>query len=330
MDPLPDQFSSALTRIEIKGAQIEAAKNAHEELRDVLESDTQLRDWGIDTVLIGSYARRTGIHPGNDVDVFSKMTALDTSVAPHLVYDAIRRVLTSHYGDRVTPRGRSLKVDFGAKGFSVDAVPAVRADDKWAIPSKDSTTWAAPGAEAWVLTDPERLTDLTQARNEAPTVSGQGAYVPTVKLARQVRSHHLGDSRPRGLYIELACYWGFEGGTGAETFAECLRGTLGYIADHLRGEEALLDPALGTPFSPAPTTAERSAAAETFELLADSASRALTADRCPAAVLWREILGRNDRGPVFPLPEGCDETGAEIKGITAISSRGSDEARGFG
>ncbi|MFV1991728.1 MAG: nucleotidyltransferase, partial [Acidimicrobiales bacterium] len=286
--------------------------------------------WGIDTVLIGSYARRTGIHPGKDVDVFSKMTSLDTSVSPAGVYEGVSRVLTAHYGNRVTPRSRSLKIDFSADGFSVDAVPAVRVDEKWAIPAKDATSWSKSTEEAWVLTDPERLTDLTQARNQAPTVNGQGAYVPTVKLARQVRSHHLRDHRPGGLYIEFACYWAFEQGAGAETFAACLHGVLQHAAGHLRDGEALIDPALGTPYSPSLTSTEREAAASLFGSLASSASEALNADRCKAAALWRAILGRNDRGAVFPLPEGCDETGRELTGITAVSSRGTDEARGFG
>ena len=48
--------------------------------------------------LIGSYSRRTGIYPGNDVDVFARMDNLDTSYNPQTVYSRLQHVLVQHYG----------------------------------------------------------------------------------------------------------------------------------------------------------------------------------------------------------------------------------------
>ncbi len=90
METLPDQFGDALSRIEIKGEKRERAVAAQTEIRDYLEADGYLCSVGVDTVLIGSFARQTGIDPGKDVDVFVKLMKLDTTVAPSVIYEATR------------------------------------------------------------------------------------------------------------------------------------------------------------------------------------------------------------------------------------------------
>lgn len=330
METLPEQFSQALHRIQIHGPKADRASEAHKEVRRALQKDSVLRDWGIDTVLIGSYGRKTGIYPGKDVDVFSKLTALDSSVHPEAVFDRVARVLDDQYGSRATPQDRSVKVLFSADGFSVDAVPAVRSGGRWAIPDHDRTHWAS--ANGWCETDPERLGDLTTERNQTPAVSGQGAYVPVVKLVRQTREYHLGDAKPGGLYFEMATYWAFQAGVPGASFAEIFAATLSSIGNQLTQAQVqpLLDPALLQPYSPQPSSSDLASASQTFLALAAEANRALALALCPAAVIWRKILGSNGRGPCFPLPPNCDEKGRSIRGVTVVSDRGSDEARPFG
>lgn len=328
METLATQFDEALALIGI-GEKAKRAQTAHKDVRQVLESSESLREWGVDTILIGSYARQTTIYPGKDVDVFSKMTKLDTSVSPATVFKAVRDALVDHYAGRATPQHRSVKVAFGAD-FAVDAVPAVRSGGRWAVPNRDQAAWALPAAR-WVETDPERLGQLTTQRNEQPTVGGQGAYVPVVKLVRQIREHHLGAAKPGGLYFELLTYHAFGRPMQGTSFAEFLAITLRRIAA-LLGEAVqnpLIDPALGTAYTPAPSTRELQGAQTCFGKLADEAERALGLERCPAAVVWRAILGKNDRGPCFPLPPGCDESGRAISAVTVNTRRGSDEARPF-
>ncbi len=333
MEKLQEQFADALAHIEINVKRRELATHAHSEIRSHLEDDGKLRSWGIDTVLIGSYARHTGIHPGRDVDVFSKLARLDTTVNPTSVFGVVRDCLVAKYGQRAKPQHRSIKVKFGDDGdeFSVDVVPAVRMGTKWGIPNRDPKTWALADTRAWwVETDPEKLAELTSQMNKTVKVNGDGAYVPTVKLVRQIRCHHLGDRKPGGLYFELLTYHAFKAGVTGSSFAEILAATLAAIADQLNGNTNLLDPALGSPYAPAPTTVERSSAANTFTALAAQASAALAEKKCPAAAAWRAIIGRsNNRGWCFPLPPGCDEQGKEIKKITAVTATGSREASGF-
>jgi len=135
--------------------------------------------------------------------VFAKLTALKTqNTQPATVHNRVREVLKAHYGGRAKPEARSIKVmfDFDGGGFVVDSVPAVRMGERWGIPRRKVESWESPNiAERWVETDPERLAKLTTERNRAPEVGDQGAYVPTVKLVRQTRRHHLAERKPGGL-----------------------------------------------------------------------------------------------------------------------------------
>lgn len=334
METLPKQFADALVRINDPRAP--HAQAAHKDVRNVLHASEPLKAWGIETVLIGSYARNTSIYPGKDVDVFSKLTELDTRASPKDVFDTFVDVLTAHYGDLAEPQSRSVKVVFEFKGdggdkFHVDVVPAVRLGARWAIPNQDPKSWSDNAS--WIETDPEDLTTKTHEKNKDPVLDGQGMYVPTAKLIKQIRSHHLDDLKPGGLYFELMAYWAFDRGLGQTgSYAELLAEVLASAAQQLSVAVAdpLLDPVLGTPLEPRPTNDELARAESIISGLARRAAQALTEERCPAAAIWRAILGENGRGLCFPLPEGCDEHGKEVKPIVSVASRGPRERGSFG
>lgn len=82
MELLAPQFAAAVQNVTINGLKRERAIAAHTTVRTLLEADSQLRAWGIDTVLIGSYARQTGRYPGNDVDVFLRFENLTSPLIP--------------------------------------------------------------------------------------------------------------------------------------------------------------------------------------------------------------------------------------------------------
>lgn len=63
------------------------------EVRQPLEADAELSEWGIDTRLIGSYARQTARYPGKDVHLLLRFTALSVWHRPEKLYDAVERVL---------------------------------------------------------------------------------------------------------------------------------------------------------------------------------------------------------------------------------------------
>ena len=210
-------------------------------------------------------------------------------------------------------------------------MPAVRFGKRWALPTHDRDFWTRGPQERWVETDPELLGILTETRNKEPQVGGDGAYVPTVKMIRQIRSHHLADAKPGGLYFEIACYWAFECGDAAgSTHAEILAATLRSVAAQLASGTGLIDPVLGRAIAPPPSPADLARAASEFGALASQAEAALGMERCAAAAIWRRILGSNSRGECFPLPAGCDASGNPIRRVTPVAAQGARGARGFG
>jgi len=336
MELFAENFSQALQQIEI--SRTDRVRRAHLEVRERIQESSQLKLWGVDPILIGSYARNTSIYPGKDVDVFCRMTEIDVSMSPKEVYGTLLSHLVNKFGaDRIEPQRRSVKVRFKFEkendDFWIDAVPAVRYGVIWAIPTSRTDVWddtASP--KRWLETDPERLSALVSERNREPKVNAQGAFVPTVKLVKQIREHHLGDKGPGGLFFEIMTYWAFDRGVHAKSFAEILVAVLRLIVSQLDElpSRPLVDPVLQRPFDPIPKVSEILAAHKIMTDLASEAHGALQLDRCPAAAVWRKIIGRNTRGWCFGLPDGCDELGKSILPVVSVLSKGPKEAHGFG
>jgi hypothetical protein len=326
---LPAQWEQTHTRIGIERAN---AIKAQLEVRAVLELDPRLRDWAVDTVLIGSYARKTAIFPCKDVDIFVKLPKAPPDATPEQVFSEVQRVLVAHFGGRATEQRRSIKISGFDEGLTVDAVPAAPDDDRWKIPQ----TGAKPIDDHWIkdrweVTNPERLTELTdEAQKASSVINAQPSYLRTVRLVKQMRDAHIGrGEKPGGLYFELLTYWAFRDGATAESYAELLVPVLQSITTRLSAGIPVTEPAMNQPYEPVPDPAALASAAAVFGRLATSARTALTLGDCEAAVVWRQMLGQNDKvGWCFPLPPGCTQTGTRIQPI-ANTDRGSDVDRPF-
>lgn len=345
---LSQQFGEAVKRVTVSDKKRERVIDAHKEVREVLEADLTLRAWGINPYLIGSYGRRTSRFPAKDVDIFLRFDNRTTAASPDVVYEQVKTVLANTYGladndpdGRVTEQARSLKIAYsdpllpgGTDEFSVDAVPAVQWGDHWGIPNRSRDQWAS-GEARWIKTNPIKFGEFTDGlatSTETPVIDGRNAYRPVVRLVRQVRHVHLGALKPSGLHAEIATYDTWSAGeVSSVAWALAFAQTLSAVAQRFRAasDQPLLDPALETPLKPELDPSAWNVAANVFSLLADKAQEALEADVCRAAFLWREILGENENGPVFPLPAGCDANGLPIRKVTAVASVGSNEPRGF-
>lgn len=313
MSDLNLQFTKAKSNVEASESDKSNASAAHQDVRAYLEADETLKSCGIDTVLIGSYKRHVAIRRVKDVDVLSKLPNLPRDAGPKQVLGHFKEVLVAAYGaDRVEAQRRSVKVEFPEFSLAVDAVPARSSLHSGYIEIPDR-------AGGWQETNPERLTELTTAMNDAYA----GEYVPLVKLIRQTRQHNL-DDRPGGFYLEILTYHAAQAGldrrSTAAMFSSALRGIACRLELAVAGV-AVEDPTMpGASISIRATDAQMQAAATKFADLATAAETAMAADVCPAAKGFREILGRNDDGDwVFEMPAACNEDGT-AKNVSFISS----------
>lgn len=326
---LPTQWEQTHGRIGIE--RINAIK-AHAEVRMVLETDPTLRSWGVDTVLIGSYARKTAVFPCKDVDVFVKLPNVPKGASPEMVFSEVQRALVAHFKGRATEQRRSMKISGFNDELSVDAVPAVRDGAHWKIPQtsgkRTGERWVK---DEWETTDPELFAEMTKNVQSISTeIEGQGSYLRTIRLVKQMRDYHVGrGEKPGGLYFELMTFRSFTDGAKATSYAELLVLVLDSIAAQLAHGQIVVEPAMGQAYSPRPDPAAIAKAAEVFARLVVDARRALGLDDCAAAAVWRRMLGENDKvGRVFPLPPGCTESGERIAALPN-RDRGSNADRDF-
>lgn len=322
MAHLRQQFKDALSSIEPGDDKINAPE-AHQLVRDALEADSKLTEYGVSPVLIGSYKRKVSIKRIKDVDVFVRLPDMPDEVTSQEILDRFFKVLHAEFGTdseghrRTKRQDRSLQVDFPEYDLYVDAVPARPHWDggSWEIPQKGDEN-------KWVRTNPDELTSLSSTMN---TDHG-GYYVPTVKLLRQTRRALLGNKKPGGFFIEMATYQAFASGAvsgndQAEYFVSALHEVSKIIGDFATYGIEVKDATLpGNTIRIRATDAELDAARTRFADAAVAASAALEEeDEGKAALAFQKLLGKNgDNEAVFPMPPGFNENGT--KRASAISA----------
>lgn len=318
MATLPTQFTRAKSNIEPDKADKENAANAHADVRERLEADPTLSEYDVDTVLIGSYKRQVSIKRVKDVDVLSKLLDLPADIEVDKLMEHLIGVLRDAYdvdgqAPRVHPQDSSVKIDFPDYDLHVDVVPARLAGDYLEIPDREG---------GWMETNPEELTSLSSKMNDRYDAE----YVPVVKLIRQARRANLG-KRPGGLFFEILTYHAFDAGLDDSSTAALFSGALRSIATQLAsvvlGNEVEDPTRPGEVISIRVTDAQMQSAAATFDDLATRSEQALEDEKCPAAKVFREILGSVEDGDsVFEMPATCNDDGtAKDLAIIAAGDR---------
>jgi hypothetical protein len=325
MAHLKQQFKDALSSIE-PGDDKTNAPEAHRLVRDALEADSTLAEYGVNPVLIGSYKRNVSIKRIKDVDVFVRLPGVTSDVTSQDILDRFFKVLHAEFGTdsdghrRTKRQDRSLQVSFPEFDLYVDAVPARPYWDgeSWEIPQKGD-------ADKWVRTNPEGLTSLSSEMN----ATHDGYYVPTVKLLRQTRRALLGTGKkPGGFFIEMATYQAFASGAvsgndQAEYYVSALQEISTIIGNFVTYGTGVNDPTLpGQTIRIRATDDELDAARTGFADAAASAKDALAEeDEGKAALAFQKLLGKNGDGDtVFPMPRGFNEDGSKRAAVISAGA----------
>ncbi|GAB4085937.1 hypothetical protein GCM10028784_25670 [Myceligenerans cantabricum] len=323
MAHLKQQFKDALSSIE-PGDDKTNAPEAHRLVRDALEADSTLAEYGVSPVLIGSYKRNVSIKRIKDVDVFVRLPDLPVDVTSRDILDRFFKVLHAEFGAdaeghrRTKRQDRSLQVSFPEFDLYVDAVPArpYWDDESWEIPQKGDLN-------KWVRTNPDELTSLSSEMNAAH----DDFYVPTVKLLRQTRRTLLGvGKKPGGFFFEMATYQAFASGAvsgndQAEYYVSAVQEVSTIVDNFVSYGIGVNDPTLpGQTIQIRATDDELDAARTRFADAAASAKEALAEeDEGKAALAFRKLLGKDGDGDtVLPMPPGFNENGS--KRAAAISA----------
>lgn len=315
MAHLKQQFNDALSSIE-PGDDKTNAPAAHRLVRDALEADANLAEYGVTPVLIGSYKRNVSIKRIKDVDVFVRLPEVPSDVTSRDILDRFFSVLHAEFGTdsdqhrRTKRQDRSLQVAFPEYDLYVDAVPA--------RPYWDGETWEIPtkgDEDKWVRTNPEVLTALSSEMNAAHN----GYYVPTVKLLRQTRRAQLGKRKPGGFFIEVMTYQAFASGAvsgndQAEYYASTLAAVSKIAEKLVTYGIGVDDPTLpGQTIHIRATDDELEAARTRFADAAITASDALDEeDEGKAALAFQRLLGKNGDGDsLFTMPPRFNDDGSK-------------------
>ena len=97
MAHLKQQFKDALSSIEPSNDKANAPE-AHRLVRDALEADSKLLEYGVSPVLIGSYKRNVSIKRIKDVDVFVRLPDVPSDVTSKDILDPPGRPATTGRG----------------------------------------------------------------------------------------------------------------------------------------------------------------------------------------------------------------------------------------
>lgn len=312
MAQLATAFQTAQSNIEPSEDDWDNAPAAHDEVGQILAAHEDLKAWGVNPILIGSYGRRVSIRRVYDVDMFCRLDEYPTGLEPSKILDAVHAALSEEYEEGAIERfDRSITVKVpDADGLYVDVVPARPVGESWEIPTKSGD---------WVPTNPIEMTRLKESMNEAH----DGKYVPCVKLLRQVRRNLMGRTKLGGFTVEMAFYTACDEGqvsgeSMAEYFASAMEGVsdvLGRMADGF----VLPDPSMPGEVLEFDEESELSHAAEVFAAASIEARAAFDLDESEAgraALKLQKLFGSNDDYEnVFPMPAGFDSNGNKRAGL---------------
>ena len=192
-------------------------------MRNLFEADAELKDWGIDTRLIGSYARLTARYPGKDVDVFLALHQLSVRHSPRRSTTLSSACSLDEYGvkgevpgGRITPQARSLKIEFlepeghfSDDAFAIDAVPPCLEVSTGPSPTVTATNGTMTRAAG---SGPIRVQFAkdTDAPATAAGVRRSAAITPHRHIRAAAPSGPPRSPRraaPGGLFIEVAAYY---------------------------------------------------------------------------------------------------------------------------
>lgn len=211
MTKLNSYFDSFLENIEPSADAKKIAQQAHQQLREAIETSKKFGDCITDSYLYGSYRRSTAIGTIKDVDIVL-LTNLNPTLqenAPQSVLRRLKESLNEFYGEPkdTAYQRRSIRVDNPLRSVSnceltLDVIPAVQVSEgrtELLIPDRD--------LKRWILSNPKGHIARTEFLNSDNF--GEGKFVPLVKMVKWWWKHWCEENipdeerpNPKGFWLE--------------------------------------------------------------------------------------------------------------------------------
>jgi len=188
MQTIAQTFNFFLEKLELSEKQRGEASRQHTNLRTELQKRLAVED----NFLSGSYARRTAVHPLNDIDIFLVLDQKSyENQGPQDVLDVVKAELDAIYpGKTSTKQSRSINIEFTGTGIAYDVVPAFNiSDGVYSIPDSE--------ALAWISTNPR---DHKRLSTEANAAAGQ-RLKPLLKAVKHAKNVH--EAAARSFHLEV-------------------------------------------------------------------------------------------------------------------------------
>ncbi|HEX5750683.1 MAG TPA: nucleotidyltransferase [Archangium sp.] len=249
-----------------------------------------------ESILSGSYGRKTAIRPLHDIDLFLIFTANTSgtgkTVGPEEFLNRVKEALEEEFrGKQARLQNRSVNIEFNGTGIGFDVVPALE------DPRRPGTYWIPDvRKDDWIQSNPRKHIDACDAAN-AKASQRLKPLIKAIKRWRQLQ----GKPVPSFL-LEVMAYKGidsFHPDPRLSIYAQGMAHLFQFMSERIM--EQWPEPAgLGPPVNSGVGQTNLVQGQQRLSGAARRAARALELERVGdilgANEIWRELLG-----PDFPV-----------------------------
>ncbi len=332
MTTMNDLFEEYLRRIEPSPEAKERAKDSHNPLRDDLEKDEEYGPFLENTILSGSYGRKTAILDIKDVDVIVKTNfTLADLLEKKRDSETVQKCLLRLTREAIERTGRSAKTKTARRSIYVE-LPPDDDDDMTELTmdivpvriqtdaDTDPMTISDHESGQWYDTYPNtQLADSVSRNQQSHEINGRHNYKPLVKIFKAWKKvHYRKRKTPKGFILE--CLTATYHNPDAEQWIDTVHDLFQNICNKWPDPENLpLSPDIpevsdvsdSAPYK-IPIAKTRGQAQRVLKKihnhleLIQQAKEEAEEDLTKSAKTLRRVFGDDEDGIYFPLPEDLE------------------------
>lgn len=285
-------FETFMQRLELHSGEDREAKRQERNVFEAMKRRLGPRE----SILSGSYGRKTAIRPLHDIDLFLIFTAggggSGRGLTPREFLERVKEALEAEFPDK-RPRlqNRSVNIEFSGTGIGFDVVPSLESPQRPGI-------YLIPDLRLgdWIESNPRRHIEACDTAN-AKALQRLKPLIKAIKCWNQ----RQGKPVPSFL-LEVMAYAGigsFQPDSGLSVYAQGMAHLLQFMRDRI--QEEWREPAgLGPPVNAGVGAGHLLQGQQRLTGATRTALRALELERAGdmsgANALWRELLG-----PDYPV-----------------------------